>query len=402
MSRDRHLRRLRTTHKRLSGTQIIIRLIVLVSAFGLLIIAGGLVLRTASQHGSSTSVGLNLNINPSLNPLEAAALSAILAMNQEALNASAGTDPSPVPFSIAPGEDASQVANRLYEMGLIHDAALFRNYLRYYGLDVQLEAGTFELDSTMTIPEIAQALTAAMPREVTIRITEGWRREQIADWLDQQGGLPFGGAEFLGASGAGSSIPPDLSVAGDIPQGISLEGFLFPDTYRLSVDSTAADLVAKMLQNFDSKVTAQLRADAAARGLTIYQVVTLASIVEREAMVAEERPLIASVYLNRLAVGMKLEADPTVQYAMGYQPDRGEWWNLDLTQEDYYAVDSPYNTYLYPGLPPGPIANPGIGSIQAVIYPAETGFLYFRAACDGSGLHSFALTYEEHLANECP
>jgi UPF0755 protein len=129
--------------------------------------------------------------------------------------------------------------------------------------------------------------------------------------------------------------------------------------------------------------------------------VTVASIVEREAAVADERPMIASVYLNRLAIGMKLEADPTVQYAMGYQYDTGEWWNLNLTQDDYYAVDSPYNLYLYEGLPPGPIANPGLSSIQAVITPAESPYFYFRAACDGSGRHVFSETFEEHVGNAC-
>jgi UPF0755 protein len=145
-----------------------------------------------------------------------------------------------------------------------------------------------------------------------------------------------------------------------------------------------------------------MRADAQAKGMTIYQVITLASIVEREAVVSEERPLIASVYLNRVAAGMKLEADPTVQYAMGYQAATNQWWNLNLTQDDYAAVDSPYNTYLYAGLPPGPIANPGLASILAVIYPANSPYLFFRAKCDGSGQHNFAVTYEQHLSNACP
>jgi UPF0755 protein len=156
-----------------------------------------------------------------------------------------------------------------------------------------------------------------------------------------------------------------------------------------------------MVLNFEDKVTLQMRADAAARATSVYEIVTIASIVEREAVVADERPLIASVYLNRLAQGMKLEADPTVQYAMGFQADTEQWWNLYLTQADYYEVDSPYNTYLYDGIPPGPIANPGLDSIMAVIYPAESPYIFFRAACDGSGRHNFAETFEEHVANGC-
>jgi UPF0755 protein len=136
--------------------------------------------------------------------------------------------------------------------------------------------------------------------------------------------------------------------------------------------------------------------------MTLYNVVKLASIVEREAVLDEERPVIASVYLNRLREGVKLEADPTVQYAMGYQADTGQWWNLNLTADDYHTVDSPYNTYLYPGLPPGPISNPGISSIMAVIYPADTVYFFFRVACDSSGRHNFTESYEEHVQNACP
>jgi UPF0755 protein len=127
--------------------------------------------------------------------------------------------------------------------------------------------------------------------------------------------------------------------------------------------------------------------------------VTLASIVEREAAVAEEMPQIASVFLNRLALGMKLDADPTVQFALGRQPDGG-WWKAGLTFADL-EIDSPFNTYRFAGLPPGPIANPGLASLEAVAQPTETVYLFFRAACDGSGRHLFAVTFEEHQANAC-
>ena len=155
-----------------------------------------------------------------------------------------------------------------------------------------------------------------------------------------------------------------------------------------------------MLENFDRRVDGQMRAGFEAQGLNLFQAVTLASIIEREAVVDEERGLIASVFLNRLRAGMKLEADPTVQYALGQQPD-GSWWKSPLTADDL-ALDSLYNTYRYPGLPPGPIANPGLESLRAVAFPEQTEYLYFRAACDGSGLHTFARTFEEHLQNACP
>ncbi len=402
MSRVSRLKRSQTSHKGLSLREVAMRLIILIVVIGLMGLASILLLRSLNQRGDPVAVQFNLSTNPSLNPIEATVLGIYLMSSQEALRTPAGNDPTGVTFEVNPGETASQIADNLLARGLISDTTLFRNYLRYYGLDVQIEAGSYSLASTMTIPEIALALTHAMPAEITVRITEGWRREQIADWIDQQPDIPFSGAEFLSATGIGAPLPSQITFAGEIPPGSTLEGFLFPDTYRLSANATADELVSKMLSNFDARVTSQMRLDAAARGLTLYQVVTLASIVEREAVVADERPIIASVYLNRLLAGMRLEADPTVQYAMGYQADTGQWWNLGLTQSDYLSVDSPYNTYLYPGLPPGPIASPGLSSIQAVIYPAQTPYFFFRAACDGSGRHLFATTFEEHVNNACP
>ncbi len=400
-NRVSRLKPMQISPKRLGCGGIAVRLTVSIVVILLLTVTAALLLRSITPGGVVVTPMVS-QPNPSLNPIEAAALGAYLTLNRQALFTPASNEAIPVPFTVEAGQNAAQIAENLRTLGLIRDATLFRYYLRYYGLDVQIEAGTFDLHTAMTIPEIAHALTEAKPPEVTLRITEGWRREQIADWLDEQEGLPFGGAAFLAATAVGAPLPPDLSLAAELPPNASLEGFLFPDTYRLALDATAADLVEAMLRNFERQVTPQMRTDAAARGLTLYQVVTLASIVEREAVIPDERPIIASVYLNRLAAGMKLEADPTVQYAMGYQADRDEWWNLNLTPQDYYTVDSPYNTYLYAGLPPGPIANPGLASIQAVIYPAQTPYLYFRAACDGSGRHNFSRTFEEHQAYGCP
>lgn len=395
-------KRTRTSRKRLSRTQVVLRLVLLALIAALLVVAGALLLRVGRQQGTPTSVQVDLGVSPALNPLEAAALGAYLTLNNAALTTPASSDTTPVRFTVESGQNAAQIADNLQALGLITNADLFRAYAHYYGLDVQIEAGTFDLNAAMTIPEIARALTNANAPDLIVRVTEGWRREQIADWIEMQGSLPFTGAEFLAATAPGATLPADVTFAADLPTGVSLEGFLFPDTYRIGPEEAASGLVEKMLRTFDARVTPQMRADAASRGLTLYQVVTLASIVEREAAVAEERPTIASVYLNRLATGMKLDADPTVQYAMGYQSATGEWWNLGLTQQDYYAVDSPYNTYLYPGLPPGPIASPGLASIEAVIYPADTPYLFFRAACDDSGRHDFAVTFEEHQANACP
>jgi UPF0755 protein len=220
--------------------------------------------------------------------------------------------------------------------------------------------------------------------------------EQIAETLPTSG-LTIEAQAFLEAAHA---RPVGYSFAGEIPDPPNLEGFLFPDTYTLDREIQVVDLVVSMLNNFDASIDEQMRAGFRAQGLNIYQAVTLASIIEREAVVNDELPLMASVFLNRLALGMKLDADPTIQYALGLQAD-GSWWKSPLSLADL-SFDSAYNTYLYPGLPPSPICNPGIEALQAVAEPAATTYLYFRALCDGSGRHAFATTYEEHLSNACP
>jgi UPF0755 protein len=183
----------------------------------------------------------------------------------------------------------------------------------------------------------------------------------------------------------------------DLP---SLEGFLFPETYVFPREMGLDDVLVAMLAEFSNQVDQTLRDGFSRQGMTVYDAVTLASIIEKEAVVDEEKPMIASVFYNRLAAGMRLETDPTVQYALGYQEESGAWWKAPLTLDDF-GVESPYNTYIVYGLPPTPISNPGLSSLHAVAFPAETPYFYFRATCDGSGRHLFAITYEEHLDNAC-
>jgi UPF0755 protein len=183
------------------------------------------------------------------------------------------------------------------------------------------------------------------------------------------------------------------------PAGASLEGYLFPDTYYFDPHVTSHDIIDRLLRTFDQRFSADLRDAAQKQNLTVHQAVTLASIVEREAQVPDERPLIAAVYLNRLRLGMPLQADPTVQYALAADPQsvaKYGWWKRDLTLDDLH-FKSPFNTYQNPGLPPGPIANPGLASIRAVANPANVKYLYFVAKGDGS--HAFAETLDEHNRN---
>jgi UPF0755 protein len=333
--------------------------------------------------------------SPDLNPLERTALSVYLLINEGKLNLPAGDPSVSYELEVLQGEPASIAVERLKAAGVVSDDALLRNYLRYRGIDVRVNAGLYRLHGGMTIRDLAESLLTADLSRNYLTIIEGWRVEEIASVLPKDY-LSFAPDEFLAAV---HTHIPGYTFSDDLPDPFSLEGFLFPDTYHLSQDMTAIDLIKTLLDNFDSQVDAELREGFSQQRLSLHDAVILASIIEREAVIADEGPTIASVFLNRLALGMRLEADPTVQYAIG-SAENG-WWKVPLTRDDL-KVQSPYNTYLYDGLPPGPIASPGLSSLRAVAFPAETTYLYFRAMCDGSGRHVFAVTYEEHLNNACP
>jgi UPF0755 protein len=297
-------------------------------------------------------------------------------------------------FVIETGESVNSVATNLQESGLIRDGESFRAYLIYSGLDTSIQAGEYRLSAAMSAIDIAHELQDATSAEIEFVILPGWRMEEIAASLPTSG-LPFTPEEFLNTART-------FSGNYDFLIGISsVEGFLFPDTYVFPRAVTADDLINELIRNFALHLSVHMTNGFEQQGLTMYQAVTLASIVEREAIRDEEKPLIASVYLNRLRIGMKLEADPTVQYALGYDFGLGTWWTNPLSL-DNLQYDSPYNTYIYQGYPPTPIANPGLNSLQAVAFPTETPYYFFRARCDGSGYHSFAVDFEEHLQNACP
>ncbi|MCS7039380.1 MAG: endolytic transglycosylase MltG [Anaerolineae bacterium] len=311
---------------------------------------------------------------------------------------------APVAFHVEFGETGFEISERLENLGLIRDAALFRLYMRLNGIDQQLEAGDFLLSPAMTMPEIAEALQSARAEDILVRIPEGRRAEEVAQILEENGVV--GAAEFLASVRAGDLALlglPDYPLLRDKPAGLSFEGYLFPDTYRFPVAATSAQVLRIFFDNLEARVDDNLRQQIAASGLTFHQVLTLASIVEREAALAEERPLIASTYRNRLGETCAretfgyLQADPTAQYAMGYSIEQQTWWPTVEKVEDYQQFNSPYNTYLYPGLPPGPIASPSLASIVAVVNPAETNYCYFVASSGGA--HVFAETGAEHQLN---
>lgn len=300
-------------------------------------------------------------------------------------------------FEIQPGESTYSITNRLRQAGIIQDEGVLRDFLVYAGLDTSLQSGEFMLSPRMTAIEIAWALQDATPEEITFRILPGWRLEEIAASLPTSG-LEFSTGEFLALA---KNPPQRFELTQQLPPGASLEGFMFPDGYRLRRKVSVRGFFETVLQNFQIKVDQELQNGFARQGLDLHQAVTLASLVQREAVVQDEMPIIASVFFNRLEAGMKLDSDPTVQYALGYNRKKGTWWTNPLSLEDL-KVNSSYNTYVYPGLPPGPIASPGMEALQAVAFPAQTPYFYFRSACDESGRHTFAETFEQHVQNACP
>jgi UPF0755 protein len=363
-------------------------LVVLVFAIAVVMFGGRYLLGGSSTQELDTE-------SIQMSSLERTLIGIYLNVRKGDIQSPASSDSTTSVFTINPGETAATIAPRLQREGLVADSQLFLYVVRYRGVDAQLEAGEYELRPSMTMDEIIDTLQHGRLREVTVTIPEGKRAEEVAALLEESGAVDS--ETFMAVVRSGSGAYDFLSDRpADAPS--SVEGYLFPETYRIPVDYDAAQILDLLLSTFGERFTAEMRQTAADHGMTVHQVVTLASIVEREAVVAEERPIIASVYLNRLDQGMYLQSDPTVQYALGYQEDAGQWWKIPMSLEEDVQVDSPYNTYMYPDLPPGPICSPGLASIQAVLDPAETPYLFFFSKFDGS--HAFAETYEEHLQNQ--
>jgi len=324
-----------------------------------------------------------------------------LRLREDELTLPAGTNPRPRPFTVTPGEAARFIAARLADEGFIADASLFNLYLRVTGMERKIEAGNFMLADTMTMPEIAEALQSALFEEALVTIPEGMRAEEIAERLSAANVIE--GDRFLAAvrSPQALTLFDRYEFLQNLPPNATLEGFLFPDTYRLPVlAATPEQVLRPFLDNFEQRVGSK-GLTGGGSGLSGRDLITLASIVEREAVQADERAIIAGVYINRLnnkcadVGGPYLQADPTVQYARG---GVGNWWWKPQSIEEYQFVQSPYNTYLFPGLPPAPIANPGLSAIEATRNPAQTGYCFFVATGD-DGRHVFVQTLSEQQQN---
>lgn len=280
---------------------------------------------------------------------------------------------------VEPGTPVRALAARLEERNVIRSALLFELWIRASGNAGSIQAGTYEIPAGLSLPGVVETLVLGRTQLASVTIPEGLRLEQQAGVAARA--LEIDSAAFVAAA-TDSLLADSLGI--DAP---TLEGYLFPETYRVDPATDARGLVRLMVGEFQRTFGEKWRERAEELGRSVGEIVTLASIVEEEARVKEERPVIAGVYWNRLRIGMKLEADPTVQYALGAHRQRVLYRDLE--------IDSPYNTYLYPGLPPGPIASPGGASLEATLYPDSVPYLFFFATGEG-GRHTFSETFAEH------
>jgi len=285
---------------------------------------------------------------------------------------------------IPQGTGPAGIARRLAEAGVVINTTTFRIAVWLTGEGRRLQAGEYRFDHPVTARQVVDKIARGEVYLRPLTFPEGLTMRQMADLYEQKG---FGTAAAFMAAAKNAALVSSIDPTAD-----NLEGYLSPETYALPRRATAEQLVARMVAGFEKALSPQVRQDAAARGLSVRQLVTLASIVEKETGNPGERPLVAAVYSNRLKIGMGLQCDPTVIYAL----EKAGRYTGNLTRENL-TFDSPYNTYRYPGLPPGPIANPGRSSLQAAADPASVPYLYFVSRNDGT--HAFATTLEEHNRN---
>lgn len=284
---------------------------------------------------------------------------------------------------VKPGMSTQEIGDLLYQQGLIKSALYFRIVAKIGGLDSSLQAGEYAFSKAMTVSQIVDKLARGETAFIQFTIPEGYTVDQIAKLLDSK---KLASADKFKAAAAAYAPYDYMAAPAEVTS--RAEGYLFPDTYRVAAGITEEQLLKMMVGQFNDQFTPAMRQKAAEQGMSVREAVILASLVEKEAQVPQDRPVIAGVFLARLKLGMPLQSCATIQYILGYPKP-------ELTVQDT-EIPSPYNTYQNPGLPPGPIANPGLASINAVLNPAQTDYLYFVA--DKNGAHRFSRTYEEHLA----
>ncbi|MBU0671182.1 endolytic transglycosylase MltG, partial [Patescibacteria group bacterium] len=308
------------------------------------------------------------------------------------INSISSSNEEKVEFVIEEGEDIDQISNNLKEAGFIKSPLFFKAYIFILNKYQNIYPGKYTFDKTNAKNIINEITTEKEEKEITVTLLEGWTNAEIGAALEEAGLVTQ--SNFIDNASVTDTreIIPDKNYDFFVgkPADYDLEGFLFPDTYRFYMDSDSPEIIEKMLDNFDIKFNDSLRAKTEEAGMTPWEVVTLASIIEKEVRTADEKRVAAGIFLERLAIDKPLQSDATVNYITGKDTTMPD--SEDLGQE------SLYNTYLNPGLPPGPICNPSIESISAVLNPSKTEYLYFLTTPDGKAV--FSKTYEEHLENK--
>ena len=293
-------------------------------------------------------------------------------------------------FEIKSGQGVNQISTSLYSRGLIKSMFWFEVYVWQKNLERDFIAGVHDLPLNLNIREITAKLTNPGESETTITVIEGWNNREIAGYLAEKDLVEE--PEFLNLVGSNLSQFANLyDFLADKPDGADLEGYLFPDTYRVFKNSSAAEIARKMLDNFEAKLTPKMRLDIKSQGWSVFEIVTLASIIEKEVRTPEDMKIVSGIFRKRLEANIALQSDATVNYVTG----KGR---IQPTADDL-KVDSPYNTYQYRGLPPTPIANPGLNAINAAIYPENNPYYYFLTTKE-TGEVIYSRTYDEHLQNK--
>jgi UPF0755 protein len=300
-------------------------------------------------------------------------------------------------FVVEKGESVKKIGSNLLEADLIKSKFYFEVYIWRNELEKDLQAGEYVLSPKLSIKEIVRVLSEgeALNDELTIKVIEGWKIDDIDTYLQNMGIVKEGEfsklVELRKQDWTMSFIDEEPKFLSDAPLSANLEGYLFPDTYRIYKDASAEDIIFKMLDNFGRKINEQMREDIKKQGRTIYETVIMASLVEKEVRTREDMKIVSGIFWDRIRNGQALESCATLAYILGENKPQ-------YSTEDT-KIDSPYNTYQNRGLPPSPISNPGLNAISAAIYPEYTEYNYFLSKSD-TGETVFSRTYDEHLRNK--
>ena len=293
-------------------------------------------------------------------------------------------------FTITQGQGVKQISSNIKESGFISNQFIFETYVWLRRAQARFMAGEYELNKGLSMKELVNVFVGgqSLSKERDIKVIEGWNAKEIAESLEIQGVVDA--SEFLEKIKYYGSNTNGYDFLVDKPGKFSLEGYLFPDTYRIYKDASIEDILKKMLDNFNSKLTSQMREDIKKTGLSIFEIITMASIIELEVPESMDRKMISDIFWKRVEAGMPLQSDATINYITGK--------NLPSPTLDDLKVNSLYNTYLYQDLPPGPIGNPGISAIQAAIYRTPNDYWFYLSKPTGETVYS--KTHDEHVENK--